>query len=398
MPTGHIDLSTIDLRPERFVEGVPFDDLRSLRENAPVWWSDALDCWVVSTYELVGRCNRDWAGFSSSDGVVDPADAGTPRWRPITGLDPPEHGRHRRLVMAPFTPVPIGRLEEMIRQITREAIDEFVGHGGGDFVALVACAVPFRVMATLTGVPFDDEDLLVGWTNSVMPNADPDYRPTGSTAETARQALSDYCLSLARQQRRGIRPLLSQTLFEERLEGRLLGDEEVANFLDTFIVGGTETTRQLLAHGLLALLTHPGQCRRLVDGSVPASTAVEEMLRWASPVLHHSRRVTKDVVVGGVPLQPGERVTLWIVSANRDSAVFADPDGFDVGRSPNPHVSLGAGGPHHCLGAHLARLEARVVFEELRPLLRRMRPGAPPVKVASNFFHGIKRLPLELAG
>jgi cytochrome P450 len=388
----------IDLSPERFVDGVPFGDLHYLRENAPVWWSPSMACWVVTSYEFVEQCNRDWSGFSSSDGVVDPADAGAPKWKPITGLDPPEHGLHRRLVMAPFTPIPIGRLEEMVRQITRDAVASFVDDGGGDFVNAVACAVPFRVMATLTGVPLADQDVIVGWTNSVMPNADPDYRPTESTAETSRGLLSDYCLELARSQRGGDRPLLSQTLFEGRLGERELQDEEVANFLDTFIVGGTETTRQLLSHGLLALLEHPHQLRRLADGEVAAATAVEEMLRWASPVLHHSRRATRESTVGDVMIGAGDRVTLWIVSANRDTAAFDQPEVFDVGRTPNPHVSLGAGGPHHCLGAHLARLEARVVFEELRPLLTRLALSAPPVRVASNFFNGMKRLPVELAG
>ena len=387
----------IDLGPERFAGGVPFDDFRYLRENAPVWYSTDMNCWVVTTYELVEQCNRDWTRFSSSDGVVDPADAGKPKWKPITGLDPPEHGRYRRVVMAPFTPVPIGRMEEMVRHITRDAIRSFVGDGGGDFVKAIACAVPFRVMATLTGVPFVDEDLIVGWTNSVMPNADPDYRPTESTAETSRIALGEYCLALARQQRSGERPLLSQTLFEGRLGERELSDEEIANFLDTFIVGGTETTRQLLSHGLLALLEHPDQCGRLVEGSVTSAIAVEEMLRWASPVLHHSRRATEESTFGEATIAAGDRVTLWIVSANRDPSVFVQPDAFDVERFPNPHVSLGAGGPHHCLGAHLARLEARVVFEELRPLLPQMQMSAPPVRVASNFFNGIKRLPVELS-
>ena len=387
----------IDLGPERFVAGVPLDDLRYLRENAPVWWSPAMACWVVTSYEFVEQCNRDWSSFSSSDGVVDPADAGAPTWKPITGMDPPQHGLHRRLVMAPFTPIPIGRLEEMVRQITREALAPFVADGGGDFVNAVACTVPFRVMATLTGVPFADQDMIVGWTNSVMPNADADYRPTESTAETSRALLSDYCLDLARQQRSGVRPLLSQTLFDGRLGERELSDEEIANFLDTFIVGGTETTRQLISHGLLALIEHPDQRRRLVDGEVSATLAVEEMLRWASPVMHHSRRAAKESVVGNAVIAAGDRVTLWIVSANRDAAVFDEPDAFEAGRTPNPHVSLGAGGPHHCLGAHLARLEARVVFEELRPFLSRMRLSAPPVRVASNFFNGMKRLPVELA-
>lgn len=397
MTAGGIERS-IDLSPERFAAGVPYEDLRQLRTRAPVWWSRDLGCWVVTSYRLVEQCNRDFARFSSSEGVVDPNDAGVPDWTPITALDPPEHSRYRRLVMAPFTPVPVGRLQAMVRRVARGAVDSLARAGGGDFVAAVAAAVPFRVMAELTGAPAADEDTVIGWTNAVMPSADPDYRPSEGAAPQARRELGDYCLALTRAQRHGEQSPLARTLFEARLAGRPLRDEQVANFLDTFLVGGTETTRQLLSQGLLALLDHPEQCRRLVRGSVEVSAAVEEMLRWVSPVLHHSRRVTEDTVVGQAALAAGDRVTLWIASANRDEAVFADPDTFDVGRSPNPHVALGAGGPHHCLGAHLARLEARVVFEELRPLLPALRLAAPPARVASNFFHGLKSCPVTLGG
>jgi len=390
-------LDAIDLRPERFGDAVPHDTLRHLRTQAPVWWSESMNCWVVTSYRLVEQCNRDYARFSSSKGVVDPGDAGAPKWKPITALDPPEHSRYRRVVMAPFTPVPIGRLEGMVREIARAAIASFATVGGGDFVSDIAAAVPFRVIAALTGAPAEDEDLIVGWTNTVMPSVDPDYRPTESAAPAARQALGDYCLALARSQRHGQRAGLSQVLFDARLDGRQLSDEEIANFLDTFIVGGTETTRQLLSHGLVGLLDNPDQRDALIDGSALVADAVEEMLRWASPVLHHSRRATEETVVGDTVIGADDRVTLWIAAANRDEAVFEDPDAFRIERTPNPHVALGAGGPHHCLGAHLARLEARVVFDELRPLLPRLTLSRPPVRVPSNFFNGIKRCPVELA-
>lgn len=388
---------SIDLAPERFATGVPYDELEHLRRVAPVWWSDAMGCWVVTTYRLVEQCNRDHRRFSSSDGVVDPKDPGKPAWRPITALDPPEHGQYRRLVIGPFTPTPIARLEPLVRRLARAAVAGLIADGGGDFVTEVAAAVPFRVIAALTGVPLEDEAQVVAWTNAVMPSVDPDYRPSESSAAEARQALGDYCLALARAQRRGNRPEISGVLFEARLEGRKLADEEIANFLDTFIVGGTETTRQLLSHGLLALLAHPGQAARLADGSVPVARAVEEMLRWASPVLHHSRRATEDTVLHGQTITAGDRVTLWIASANRDETVFDEPAELRVARDPNPHVAFGAGGPHHCLGAHLARLEARVVFEELLPQLPRLSLVEAPVRVPSNFFNGIKRCPVELS-
>ncbi|MHB1582495.1 MAG: cytochrome P450 [Acidimicrobiales bacterium] len=383
-----------DLGPAAFAAGVPHDDLRRLRRAAPVWWSDQLGCWVVTSHRLVERCNRDVAAFSSSDGVVDPDDPGAPKWAPLTALDPPEHSRQRRLVMAPFTPGAVARLEGTVRRIAGEAAAELRRAGGGDFVATVAAAVPFRVMAALTGTPVEDEALVVSWTNAVMPSEDPEYRPDDQAAPAARRALGDYCLELARAQRRGRRSPLAEVLFEARLDGRPLSDAHVANFLDTFLVGGTETTRHLLAHGLLAMFEHPGACRVVATGSAPVAGAVEEMLRWASPVLQHSRRATSDIELAGAHIGAGDRVTLWIVSANRDEAVFDEPERFDPARTPNPHVALGAGGPHHCLGAHLARLEARVVFETLAPLLESLVPDGPAVRAASNFFHGLKRLPV----
>lgn len=410
-PDSSGDVGPIDLAPERFKTGVPYDDFRRLRVVAPVWWSEPMDCWVVTSYELVEQCNRDWQRFSSSDGVVDPEDAGAPRWKPITALDPPEHSRQRRLVMPPFTPGPIGRLEPMVRETARQAIAEIVESGGGDFVSGVAAAVPFRVMAALTGVPVEDEALIGGWINAVMPSTDPEYRSTPLTAETARRDLGEYCLAVVRSQRNGERAPLAAPLFEATLDGRRLTDQEIANFVDTFLVGGTETTRQLLTHGLVALLEHPEQREELVgavhgaaDGADNSSTvallspasAVEEVLRWASPVVHHARRATEDTVVGSVTVRAGDRVTLWIASANRDEAVFPDPDRFDITRTPNPHVALGAGGPHHCLGAHLARLEGRVVLQELIPWLGRLALVEPPVRVASNFFNGIKRCRVTL--
>ena len=385
------ELADVDLSPARFGRGIPFEELERLRGTSPVWWSEDLECWVVTTYELVERCNRDWTTFSSTIGVVDPSDAGAPKWRPITGMDPPEHTSYRRAVLAPFTPRPIERLTELVGRITAEALAAFVAEGGGDFAVAIGASIPYRVIATMTGAPLADEAQVVEWTNRLLPNEDPDYRPTPQAAADARQALGDYCLALTKEQRRGPRAPLAEQLFEARLEDRGLSDDEIANFIDTFIVGGTETTRQLLSQGFLALLEHPDQAARLASGEVEPDRAVEELLRWTSPVLQHSRRATTDVTVADEEICAGDRVTLWIVSANRDRTVFSDPNVLDLGRDPNPHVSLGAGGPHHCLGAHLARLEARVLFEQLRPHLGRFELASPPVRVPSNFFNGLKR-------
>ena len=389
-------LEDVDLSAARFGRAVPFEDLAKLRRESPVWWAEGLGCWVVTTYELVERCNRDWETFSSSDGVVDPSDAGAPKWRPITGMDPPEHTAYRRAVLAPFTPRPIERLHGLVEGVVAAALDDFVRQGGGDFAVAMGAAIPYRVIAAMTGAPLADEAQVVEWTNRLLPNEDPDYRPTSEAAGEARQALGDYCLALAREQRSNPRAPLTEQLVEARLGDRALTDDEIANFIDTFIVGGTETTRQLLSQGFLALLEHPGEAARLAAGEVEPGQAVEELLRWTSPVLQHSRRATREVSVAGRRIAAGDRVTLWIVSANRDEEAFDRPEALDLGRQPNPHVSLGAGGPHHCLGAHLARLEARVLFAQLRPYLERFELAGPPVRVPSNFFNGLKHCEVSL--
>jgi len=162
------------------------------------------------------------------------------------------------------------------------------------------------------------------------------------------------------------------------------------------VVGGSETTRHLLSHGVIALIEFPEQRRRVVDGSVAMDTVIEEMLRWSTPVMHHARHATHSVEIAGHRIERGQRVVLWLASANRDGAVFADPDVFDVGRSPNPHTALGSGGPHFCLGAHLARLEGAATFEELRPYLDRLRLAGPVQRLRSNFFNSVKHLPLTV--
>ena len=163
------------------------------------------------------------------------------------------------------------------------------------------------------------------------------------------------------------------------------------------VVGGSETTRHLISHTLQTLHEHPEQRERVVHGEVPAALTVEEMLRWSSPVMHHARHATCDVEILGQKIRAGDRVTLWMVSANRDEAAFENPDRLDVGRTPNNQVALGAGGPHFCLGAHLARLEGIAVLDELRPVLPRLEVTGPPVRLRSNFFNGIKRLPVRIA-
>jgi cholest-4-en-3-one 26-monooxygenase len=314
----------------------------------------------------------------------------------LLSMDPPEHTRYRRLVSKAFTPRAIARLEPQVREVARDCIGAFVTAGGGDFVLDVAVPIPLRVISAVMGVPRSAEPQVFAWSNAIIPSDDPEYRVSAEAARAARAELAAYGASLIAARRASPTDDLLSWLIESEVDGERLTDEELQKFFILLIVGGSETTRHLLSHGVLALIDFPDQRRRVVDGTVPMSTVVEEMLRWSTPVMHHARHATRAVQLAGHRIEPGQRVVLWLVSANRDAESFDRPDEFDVGRSPNPHASLGSGGPHFCLGAHLARLEAAATFDELRPVLDRLRLDGPVARLRSNFFNSIKHLPLRV--
>ena len=389
-----MDTVTIDLSDARFEQSVPYETFAYLREHAPVWWWPEGSCWVVTTHELVEQMNRDFQTFSSAGGIVPPGSTLNPSV--LLAMDPPLHTEYRRMVIPSFMPRSIAVLEARARAIAQEAVDEFVENGGGDFVPAIAAAIPFRVMAELTGVPRSAEAMIMEWGHAIAPNSDPEYRPHPTSMMDAQEALSAFLGEQFAQRR--AEPgddLFSQLLVVER-NGAPLPEEDLRGFGVNYLLGGTETTRNLIGQSLRVLLEHPGELRRFVAGEVATATMVDELLRFVTPVLHHSRWVTCETSAGGHALAPGDRVTLWMASANRDPAVFDDPEGLDLGRSPNHHVALGGGGPHYCLGSHLAKLEAVVTFEALRPVFDRLSFAGPPERVRSNFINGMKHLPLAV--
>jgi cholest-4-en-3-one 26-monooxygenase len=384
-----------DLSDERFEEAVPHQTLAALREQSPVWWWPEGACWVVTTHELVEQMNRDFETYSSSGGIVPPAGANI-NPAVLLAMDPPLHTEYRRMVIRSFVPRSIAAIEADVRRIAEAAVEDFVSKGGGDFVIDVASAIPYRVMADLTGVPRSAERMIMRWGNAIAPNADPEYRPTPNAAAEANDALGNYLGEQFERRRSDPRDDLLSLLLQVRRDGAPLEEADLRGFAVNYLLGGTETTRNLIAQGFYALLEHPDELRRFSDGEVDAATMVDELLRWVTPVLHHSRWATRSVQVAGQSIAAGDRVTLWMVSANRDEAAFERAEVFDVGRSPNPHVALGGGGPHYCLGAHLARLESVVTFEALRAVLPRMGLTAPPQRVRSNFINGMKHLEVSV--
>lgn len=393
---AEVDLEDLD----RFVEGVPFDWFAELRRSAPVWWQrerDGAGYWVVTRHADIVSMERDWRQFSSSAGVT-PEGHGARQDLGLLTMDPPHHTRYRKLVNAHFKPRAVARLEPQLREIARPIVKAYARSGGGEFVDEVAAPFPVRVICRLMDVPPEDELDLYRWSNSVVPSQDPEYWVSPEAAAEASACIDAYSGKLLARKRESPGDDWTSALLQAKLDGRPLTEAELRAYLRLLLVGGSETTRTLLAHAALELILHPAELERFVSGEVTSHTAVEELLRWSTPVMQHARRVTSDVEIQGRKLEAGDRVTLWMIAANRDEAAFERPDQLDLGRKPNHHVAFGGGGPHFCLGSHLARLEARVLLEELRPLLPRLRQRAEASRLRSNFFNGIKHLELELEG
>jgi cholest-4-en-3-one 26-monooxygenase len=370
----------IDLSHAQFGREIPFGAFAQLRKHAPVFWYEPDQYWVISTYDLVGEVNRNptvfssWAGPSGAGTVDGPADAPAGD-RTILTMDPPKHTAYRRLVSSSFMPRAVKAREPMVRSLARELVDEFVAGGGGDWVRDVATLLPFRVMAELMGISRADEEAILHRVDIQM-----------SGAQGAAEESDRYADRLLDEHRREPRGDLVDQLLDARIDGHPLTQEELRAWIGVYIGGGAETTKHLIAHGLVSLLERP-EVRAEVVAGCDSALLVEEMLRFCPPVMHHSRWPLQTIEVGGQVIEAGQRTTLWMVSANRDENEFPDPDRFDVGRNPNRHDSLGAGGPHFCLGAGLARLEARVLFEELRTYLGRMELAGEPVRGPNNFFN-----------
>lgn len=405
MSTADVVPVELDLTPARFGRDIPFEAFARLRQEEPVHWHEPERCWVVTSHEHVRAINLDTARFSNAGAPTPEGDSGfsmgtgdgPERTSSMLLMDPPLHTRYRHLVNRSWVPRAIEPFSESIRAIVREALGSFLARGGGDFAEEVAAPIPFRVTAEIIGMPLEDEDRVLGFTNRLVPGDDPELRPDAATVARAAVEEAEYADQLIEDhRRRGGHGLIGQ-LLDARIDGRPLGDAELREFVILYINGGTETTRHLINHGLLALMNDPEQASLVERDAVEIDALIEEMLRWSTPVMHHSRTCTEAVEIAGKTIEPGQRTTLWMISANRDGRVFEEPEKFDARRRRNPHTSLGSGGPHYCLGAYLARLEGRIVFEELRGRCGSFRLAGEPERLRSSMFNAIKHLPVEVA-
>jgi cholest-4-en-3-one 26-monooxygenase len=292
----------------------------------------------------------------------------------------------------------IAALEVHVRELTVGIIDEAMAKGDCDFVVDVAAELPLEVIAELLGVPRDDRHKLFDWSNRMVGSEDPEYQVSEEHVTEAQVEMFMYAQALAEARRAEPQEDIVTTLLNAEVDGDTLSEMDFNLFFMLLSVAGNETTRNAIAHGMNAFLEHPDQWDLLVaDPEDRIAGAVEEILRWASPVMFFRRNARKDVTLSGQTIKAGEKISLWYISANRDESVFDDPFRFDITRDPNPHIAFGGGGPHFCLGAQLARLEIRLLFEELAARVPRLEALGEPERLRSNFIGGIKHLPVRLA-
>jgi cytochrome P450 len=410
LPDG-IDLAN----PDSYVDGLPLDWFRRLREEAPVvWHPEAVPnhgFWAVTRYDDLTAVHMDWATYSSEVGAValeelDPEQLEIRR--SMLETDPPRHTALRKVCSKRFSARGVGAFEDWIREVAQSVLDHALDTDEPfDFVAKISRELPIRFLCSIFTVPQDDAPQLISWGDNMIANQDPElsaavvdkvdteaYRLLPFRSPTA---LDVFAYADRQRDDRLVEPSddVIQALVTAQSEG-MLNEREYHNYFSLLMIAGNETTRHTISSGMLALLDNPEQMRLLTEEPDRITVAVEEILRWATPVLHFRRTATRDTELRGQTIREGDKVVTWYVSANHDPEMFAEPERFDVTRTPNDHVTFGPGGPHFCLGAHLARLETKILFQELLPRLASMEIVGNVERIRSNFVNGIKRMPVRI--
>jgi cytochrome P450 len=409
-----IDLNDVGL----FERAEAHEAFRILRREAPVHWNPGTQYfngfWSLTRYEDVLFVSRHPELFISSKGISgaglrDPSTVPNAQAEPggvsIITMDPPRHVKIRRLVNKGFTPRAVNAMEPRIREITSTILDRVAPSGACDFVLDIASQLPLAVICGMMGLEEQHWPLMFELTNMVLGPADPEYQvdvaddEKGSdlvrlrTARAGRQRMMDFFKEVLDQRRTNPRDDLISILLESEVDGERLSETDVLAFCFLLVLAGNETTRNAISGGLQVLCEHPAERERLVSDWSLIDSAVEEILRWTSPLHHMSRMATADVEIRGQKISARERVLLWYPSANRDEDVFTDPYRFDITRTPNEHLAFGIG-EHFCLGAGFARKEIKVMFEELFKRFADIQLVGSPERLRSNFINGIKRMPV----
>jgi cytochrome P450 len=400
VPLEEIDLSSHDA----FVDRVPYEWFRTLRREAPVHFNPEADgpgFYAVTRYWDIREVHRNFAVYSSEVGGTSLEDLDPDQIearKSMIDTDPPRHTELRKLIARRFTSRAVKVWEDAVRTVCDRVLTEALPKGEFDFVHEISSEIPMQVFAEILGVPQEDRRLIVDMGDRILGNQDPEYAQPVEDAHRLLPFSSPVALEmfefgrkLAAARRENPADDIISLLVKADLTQR-----EFDVYFVLLATAGNETTRHTITHGLLALLEYPDQLERLCRDPSLYAPAAEEMLRWATAVHYFRRTTTQDTELAGSKIPAGAKVTTWLVSGNRDEEVFENPDTFDVGRTPNKQMAFGPGGIHHCLGAHLARMEVRVAFEEMLKRVDGFELTGKPERLRSNFFNGIKRMPVRV--
>lgn len=411
--TTQVTLADLDL----FANGAPWATFDDLRANDPVSWnvedSPNKGFWGVTRYQNIVEVLRDTETYSSEVGAVNLEELDQSQIeirKSMLETDGLRHRALRKLLQPSFTPRALAVYESFLRGVTSNTLDAALDKQQFDFVDEIAADFPIRVLARLFDVPEDDTDQLIEWGNRMVGNTDPEsadilasdpdsekYRDLPFRSPAALEVF-DYGFALANQRRGGSGTDLVSTLINQTpIDGKTLDDRDFRNYFLLLVVAGNETTRHTISHTMHHLINHPEQMQFLRDNPDKIEWAVEEFLRYASPVYHFRRTATKETELGGRTIKVGDKVVVWFASGNRDAEIFDDPYRFDVQRHPNEHMSFGRGGPHMCLGNSLARMEIQIMFEDLLSRDVTVEMDGSIDYLRSNFIHGIKRFPVKVS-
>lgn len=398
--------------PDVYVSGVPHATFKRLREEDPVSWWDEKEgsgFWALTRYEDIVSASQNPKVFSSSRGIrlEEMTDEELQARQTMMEMDPPEHTNYRRIVQPPFTYREVGAAEAGIRLLARSVVEKVRGQKAFDFVDAIARQLPMRMLGKMLGIPDEDGPWLVKQGDALIGNADPEFtsHPVGIVNTDAyrlmpfrspvSQDLFAYAEKQARLRREKPTDDVVSMLLRPKRDGEPLSEHEFKNFFTLLVAAGNDTTRYTMAAGMLALLEHPDQLALLRDHPDLMASATEEILRWGTVTMHFRRTALQDIELRGKRISRGDKVVLFFISGDYDDRQFPDPFCFDIRRSPNEHLAFGLKSPHKCIGEHLARVEIRVLLEELLPRLTSIRLCGPVERLRSNFISGIKHLPLE---
>jgi cholest-4-en-3-one 26-monooxygenase len=391
--------------PDLYVSRMPAEEFAELRRVAPVWWNaqprgasgfDDEGYWVVTKHADVLEVSRTSDVYSSYENTaiirhaaeVTEESLGLQRLI-MLNIDPPQHTKLRGIVSRGFTPRAIGNLREALTDRAQRIVQTALAGGTGDFVTDVAAELPLQAIAELIGVPQEDRGKIFAWSNEMIGYDDPEF---AGDSQAAAAELVGYAMTMAEERRGCPRDDIVTKLVNAHVDGGNLSSDEFGFFVILLAVAGNETTRNAISHGMLAFLDHPDQWELFQAGR--PLTAVDEIVRWATPVTVFQRTALADTTLGGQQIKAGERVGLFYRSANFDEDVFGAPKRFDILRSPNPHLGFGGTGTHYCLGVNLAKLEIELMFNAIADGMPGIKLAGDPERLRSGWLNGMKSLPV----